>query len=142
MLSDYLQRAIKDLDALIQLTQQDIEDIKQAKHEDVFEHTKAKNNLILSFEANKALLDNELVLRVKANENRELAEILSDEENALLERMKNSLITLKKLNKQYAKFVVTIGEFYNSLMDNIFPIDEQGYQKSVPKPASILKVRA
>lgn len=141
MLSNYLQKAIKDINALIELTQQDIHDIKQAKHDNVFEHTKLKNNLIVSFEANKALLDNELVLRVKANKTETLAEILSTQESVLLQEMKESLASLRKLNKQYAKFVVSVGEFYNSLMDNMFPIDEQGYQKPVPKPASFLKVR-
>lgn len=141
MLSNYLKRAIKDIEALIDLTKQDIQDIQQAKHENVFEHTKLKNNLILSFEANKALLDNELVLRVDANKESELADILSKEESSLLEVMRDSLTTLKELNKKYAKFVVTIGEFYNSMMDTMFPIDEQGYQKSTPKPASFLKVR-
>ena len=56
--------------------------------------------------------------------------------------MKTKLSELKLCNKQYAKFVVTISQFYNSLLDSIFPRDMEGYKMAQHKPASLLKIRA
>lgn len=70
MLSNYLDDAISDIERLIQTTKKDIEDIKQAKHDDMFERVRLKNDLIVSFGAKKTLLDNELVLLTNQNENK------------------------------------------------------------------------
>lgn len=140
MLSHYLESATKDIDSLIHLTEEDIKDIKEAKHENVFERTKLKNDLIGSFEAKKSLLDNELIKLVTANKGTELSDLLDQKERDGLNDMKVKLADLHKLNKEYAKFVVTISEFYNSLLDSMFPREMDGYQKSARKPASLLKV--
>jgi Tfp pilus assembly pilus retraction ATPase PilT len=87
-------------------------------------------------------LDNELIKLINANKGKELSELLSDEEHDGLNTMKEALATLHKHNKEYAKFVVTISEFYNSLLESMFPREMDGYHKSTPKPASLLKVRA
>lgn len=142
MLRDYLEDAISDIRALIEATNEDIADIKKAKHDNVFERSKQKNNLIISFSAKKALLDNELVLLSKANTGKDLSEILSVEDSELLGNMKEELVKLHKLNKKYAKMVVTVGEFYNSMVESMFPSDMNGYEKGNSKPASFLKVRA
>ncbi len=148
MLSRYLKDAIYDIDCLIKLTKQDIKNIKETKnekvlvkHEKVFSNMKAKNELIVSFGAKKALLDNELVLLVKENPDKNLADIISKEDGNLLEEMKISLQELHTLNKEYAKFVVVMSEFYNSLIDTIFPGETNGYSKTTSKPATFLKVR-
>jgi len=142
MLLHYLKSSIEDIDSLIGLTQKDIEDIKKANHELVFERTKIKNDLIKSFENKKSLLDNELIKLVKDKKESDLEEVLKDEEKNLLNDMKIKLNRLKDLNKQYAKFVVIISEFYNTLLDKVFPCEMEGYHKTHHKPASILKVRA
>ncbi len=141
MLSNYLKDAICDIDRLVQITKQDIQNIKEAKHDEVFSSTKEKNDLIVSFGAKKALLDNELVLLVKEHPGKELSEIISKEDGELLENMKVSLQELHTLNKKYAKFVVAVSEFYNSLVDSIFPGEASGYSKTTAKPATFLKVR-
>ena len=142
MLSHYLKTSIEDIENLIELTSKDITDIKEAKHEDVFKRTKIKNDLVKSFENKKSMLDNELIKLVKNSDNKPLEEILDSSQQNMLEEMKNKLFILKLKNKEYARFVVTVSEFYNSLLDSVFPRDMEGYQRLNHKPASLLKVRA
>jgi hypothetical protein len=142
MLSHYLKTSIEDIENLIELTSKDILDIKEAKHEDVFKRTKIKNDLVKSFENKKSMLDNELIKLVKSSDNKPLEEILDSSQQNMLEEMKNKLFTLKQKNKEYARFVVTVSEFYNSLLDSVFPRDMEGYQRLNHKPASLLKIRA
>ena len=142
MLTHYLHNAIKDIENLIELTQKDIADIKVAKHSEVFERAKIKNDLIQSFETKKSLLDNELMKILKESGQTSLENLLSVEQKELLAQMKIKLSELKTYNKQYAKYVVTISQFYNVLLDSIFPRDMEGYKVSNHKPASLLKVRA
>ena len=142
MLAHYLHNAIQDIDNLIEQTLKDIEDIKDAKHSDVFERAKIKDDLIRSFEQKKSLLDNELMKMVKESGNSSLEELLNGEQKELLALMKERLSELKVCNKQYAKYVVTISQFYNGLLDAIFPRESEGYSVSHHKPASLLAVRA
>ncbi len=142
MLSHYLKTSIEDIENLIELTNKDITDIKEAKHEDVFKRTKIKNDLVKSFENKKSMLDNELIKLVKSSDNKPLEEILDSSQQDMLEEMKNKLFILKQKNKEYARFVVTVSEFYNSLLDSVFPRDMEGYQRLNHKPASLLKIRA
>ncbi len=142
MLLHYLSSSISDIENLIELTKKDIKDIKEANHELVFERTKIKNDLVKSFENKKSLLDNELIKLVGNNKDSKLEDILKDKEKTLLNDMKIKLGELKEINKQYAKFVVIVSEFYNTLLDKIFPCEMDGYNKTHHKPASILRVRA
>ena len=142
MLMHYLNNAIKDIDNLIDLTKKDIEDIKIAQHGNVFERAKIKNDLIQSFENKKSLLDNELMKLLKDNAGKSLEELINAEQKELLSSMKLKLSELKLCNKEYAKYVVTISQFYNSLLDSIFPRDMEGYKMANHKPASLLKIRA
>lgn len=142
MLSHYLKSSIEDIDNLINLTQKDIVDIKEAKHDSVFKRTKIKNDLIKSFGNKKQMLDNELVKLVNNSKNKSLEDILDDSQRQMLDTMKDRLSTLKLKNKEYARFVVTVSEFYNSLLDSIFPRDREGYKSLSHKPASLLKIRA
>ena len=142
MLTHYLQNAIKDIDSLIEQTEKDIVDIKIANHSEVFKRTKIKEDLIQSFENKKSLLDNELMKMLKEGGEISLEELLSVEQKELLAHMKVKLSELKVCNKQYAKYVVTVSQFYNVLLDSIFPRDMEGYKVSNHKPASLLKIRA
>ncbi|MDD2382601.1 MAG: hypothetical protein PHN18_00270 [Sulfurospirillaceae bacterium] len=142
MLLHYLQNAVKDIDNLIDLTKKDIEDIKVANHNEIFGRIQIKNDLIQSFETKKSLLDNELVKILKESHETSLELLLNAEQKELLSLMKLKLSELKIINKEYAKFVVTISQFYNSLLDKIFPRDMEGYKMANHKPASFLKIRA
>lgn len=142
MLTHTLHSAIKDITHLIEQTYKDIEDIKVAKHSDIFERASLKNDLITSFEQKKALLDNQLVKMMKEHNTSSLEALLDEEQQTLLAQMKQKLAELKASNKEYAKYVVTISQFYNSLLDSIFPRDMEGYKIANHKPATLLKVRA
>jgi len=142
MLTHYLHNAIKDIENLIEQTQKDIADIKVAKHSEVFERAKIKNDLIQSFENKKSLLDNELMKMLKESGQTSLETLLSAEQKELLAQMKVKLSELKTYNSQYAKYVITISQFYNVLLDSIFPRDMEGYKVANHTPASLLKVRA
>lgn len=142
MLLHYLQNAVKDIENLIDLTKKDIEDIKVANHNEIFGRIQIKNDLIQSFETKKSLLDSELVKILKESHEPSLELLLSTEQKELLSLMKLKLSELKIINKEYAKFVVTISQFYNSLLDKIFPRDMEGYKMANHKPASFLKIRA
>ncbi len=142
MLSHYLKSSITDIENLIELTKKDIINIKEAKHEDVFNRTKIKDELIKAFGNKKSLLDNELIKLVQLNDNKPLEDILDDSQKDMLNNMKDKLAELKSENKEYARFVVSISEFYNSLLDSVFPRDMDGYQKQNHKPASLIEIRA
>jgi hypothetical protein len=142
MLSHYLKASIEDIENLIDLTSRDILDIKEAKHDHIFKRSKIKSDLVKSFENRKTMLDNELIKLVKQSDNRPLEEVLDDSQHKMLETMKDRLFALKQKNKEYARFVVTVSEFYSSLLDSVFPRDMEGYKKTNHKPASLLRVRA
>ncbi len=142
MLTHYLHHAINDIENLIEQTHKDIADIKVAKHTEVFERAKIKNDLIHSFETKKSLLDNELMKMLKESDKKSLDELLDADQKELLALMKQKLSELKVCNKQYAKYVVSISQFYNVLLDSIFPRDMEGYKMTTQKPASFLKIRA
>ena len=138
MLTHYLQNAIKDIDNLIEQTQKDIEAIKVAKHSEVSERAKIKEDLIHSFEQKKSLLDNELMKLLKESGKKSLEELLNVEQKELLALLKVRLSELKTFNKQYAKYVVTISQFYNALLDTVFPREMDGYKTVSHQPASLL----
>lgn len=142
MLTHYLHNAIKDIENLIDQTQKDIVAIKAAKHHDVSERAKIKEELIHSFEAKKSLLDNELSKMLKVSGKKSLEELLDVTQKELLAQLKVKLSELKTYNKQYARYVVTISQFYNALLDSIFPRELDGYKTANHKPASLLKVEA
>lgn len=142
MIPHYLNSVVKNIDDLIRLTKDDIEDIKNAKNESIYNRTKIKDEIIAIFENNKALLDNELVKLIENAQEKELSDILSEEEKQTLDLLKLRLKELQKLNKEYAKFVVVVNEFYSSLFDRIFPTEMDDYKKINPRSFSLLKVTA
>jgi len=142
MLAHYLQNAIKDIDNLIEQTHKDIAAIKVANHNEVAESSKIKEDLIHSFENKKSLLDSELSKMLKESGKKSLEELLSTTQKELLAQMKLKLSELKVCNKQYAKYVVSISQFYNVLLDSMFPRETDGYKMANHKPASLLKIRA
>ncbi len=142
MIPHYLNSVVKNIDDLIRLTKDDIEDIKNAKNESIYNRTKIKDEIIAIFENNKALLDNELVKLIENAQEKELSDILSEEEKQTLDLLKLRLKELQKLNKEYAKFVVVVNEFYSSLFDRIFPTEMDDYKKINPRSFSLLKVMA
>lgn len=141
MLTHYLLKAIKDLDVLIELTTLDIGDIKKADHDAVFERIKVKEDTLASFERHKALIDNEIAALLKDHPESELSELLDEKTQKQLALLRETLEKLHSVNRYYARFVITVGEFYNSLYEEILPIEKDGYTGKSPKVASLIELR-
>lgn len=142
MLGTYLDNALKDLEQLIQLTLDDIEDIKLAHHDAIFSRAAIKEELITSFQNKKTLIDNEIAKLMQTYPNEELEHLLEKEQMQHLSELKTKLLTLKEENKRYARLVLSVSEFFNSLLERMVPVEMHGYQKVTPKHRSLLEVRA
>jgi len=142
MLEHYIDKAIEEINNLIRLTEADIEDIKQAKHQSMFDRIKTKEHAIVSFENYKSLIDSSIQTLVTQNPSQNLETLLSENVHEKLELMKNQLEELHKINKRYARFVVSVGEFYNTLYEEIIPVERDGYTSKSTKAASFLEIRA
>ena len=142
MLKRYLDEAMGVLDELIAQTTEDIEKIKLADHTKVDDSVKRKNELVKKFESVKSLLDKELLRVSKENGGANLSSILDDEVKSSLALMRSKLEELYSKNKEYAKYVVGVKEFFDSLLKNMFK-DEQdgGYDKNGLRPESLFKTR-
>lgn len=141
MLSYHLKSALKDLQDLIEITKEDIADIKEAKHDPQFERLSLKDEKIKSFETKKAMIDYEISTLMTAQPQKELPELLDEEQHRMLGTLKEQLLTLRDVNKQYAKMVLSVSNLYNSFLEKLVPTEMQGYNKVASKNASILEVR-
>lgn len=145
MLVHYINLAIETLQNLIDITKSDIEDIKQAKHDKLFGKVKSKEEMVSTFEKYKNLIDSEIVSMANASPSLELKDLLSESQKDLLDDMRQKLNELKSTNKHYAKLVVAVGSFYNSLLDQMTSKDEQhnmGYDGVVQRRSSFLEIKA
>lgn len=142
MLSYHLKSAVSDLEQLIKISEQDIEDIKLANHANQFERRKIKEDMISSFESKKAMIDREISKLISQNPNISLDKLLSESENESLKQLKLSLADLRDVNKKYAKMVLAVSSFYNTLLEKLVPTEMNGYKKSTSKDASFLELRA
>jgi vacuolar-type H+-ATPase subunit H len=142
MITKNLESAIQDIDALVELTKLDIEDIKEAQHDKLSDRLQEKESLISSFEYKKTLLNSELLKLAQSNEGKTIDQILTNDEADILTIFKDKLSALKAVNKEYAKFVATISEFYNSLIDKMFTLEGNGYEKNTLRPATLFMVSA
>ncbi len=142
MLSYHLKSAVNDLEELVKMSEQDIEDIKLANHEPQFQRRKIKEDMIHSFETKKAMIDHEISKLMTQSPNISLDKLLDENENSYLQNLKTSLATLREVNKKYAKMVLSVSSFYNTLLERLVPTEMHGYQKSTSKSASFLEIRA
>ena len=142
MLKRYLDEAVGVLDELIAQTTEDIEKIKLADHSKVDDSVRRKNELVKKFESVKSLLDKELLRVSKENGGANLSSILDDEVKSSLALMRSKLEELYSKNKEYAKYVVGVKEFFDSLLKNMFKGEQDGgYDKNGLRPESLFKTR-
>jgi uncharacterized membrane-anchored protein YjiN (DUF445 family) len=141
MLTHYLQQANEILSNLIETTRNDIEDIKGAKHDNIFSRTKTKEELVKSFENHKSLIDNEIAKMAQASDGASLDTILDDNQQALLDEMREQLQALQKENKHFASMVIAVSEFYSSLINRLIPTEQVGYDSHKAKRASYLHIK-
>lgn len=142
MLRHYLQQSVEDLQNLIQITKDDIEDIKQAKHDSLFGRNRTKEDLLASFGNKKAIIDNEIVKIANNNPGKQLDDLLDEETSQMLGKMRESLQELKSVNKHYARMVLAVYEFYNTLLEKLLPPEQNGYHGKQQRAATFLKVEA
>jgi len=142
MLKRYLDEAMGVLDELIAQTTEDIEKIKLADHTKVDDSVRRKNELVKKFESVKSLLDKELLRVSRENGGVNLSSILDDEVKTSLALMRSKLEELYSKNKEYAKYVVGVKEFFDSLLKNMFKGEQDGgYDKNGLRPESLFKTR-
>ena len=141
MLTHYLKSAIKDLEQIEKYIKDDIKDIKEANHESIFKRTKTKEELIITFENKKALIDNEILKIVQQNQNEELENLISPLDKELLDKLKENLQSLKETNKYFAKLLLAVSEFYNSLYSKMLPTENFGYGNMVAKKEAIFELK-
>lgn len=141
MLSHYLKNALGDLRDLISFSEKDILDIKEAKHEAQFDRMRLKEEKLKSFEQKKSMIDHEISKLMTSNPDRELPELLDEEQHHYLDDLKNELSNLRTVNQRYAKLILGVSSFYNTLLERVVPTEMQGYNKVASKDASFLEVR-
>lgn len=142
MLSNHLKSAVSELQDIINITKNDIEDIKAAKHDTQFSRLELKNDKIKSFENKKAMIDHEISKLMSANPEAGMGELLNNEQHDLLDALRDGLKELHVINKNYAKMVLTVSTFFSSLLEKVVPMEMVGYDKITSKNASsFLEVR-
>ncbi len=141
MLSHHLQGALNNLRDLIKITESDMQDIKEAKHDSQFERLSLKEETIKSFEQKKAMIDHEISSLMTINPDKDLPQLLNEEQHAALDELKTELSNLREVNKRYAKLVLVVSNLYNTFLEKIVPTEMQGYKKVASKDSSILQVR-
>ena len=141
MLHTYINGAIADLKALIELTQLDNADIQIANHEAIFERLDQKNTLVKAFEDKKSLIQQEMLILCNKNPHKSLQDLLDEETNNLLDIMRDTLSELKTINSNYARSVFAVSEFYNSLIQRVLPHENDGYDQH-RQQSHLLKIQA
>ncbi|EAI0652379.1 flagellar protein FlgN [Campylobacter coli] len=142
MLKQRLDEVNTILTKLIELTQEDIENIKIAKHETVASSVEEKNKLITEFSAAKKRLDSALV-ELNNSSTKGLSELLDEEDKQKLDLLKKNLQTLHTTNKEYAKFVLIVKDFLDGLVNKMFDMNDgtnNAYGDKKTTPESIFKI--
>jgi len=141
MLSHHLQGALRDLRDLVSITESDIADIKEAKNDQQFDRLSLKEEKLKGFESKKAMIDHEISKLMTTQPEKDLPELLNQEQHEALDELKTELANLRDVNKKYAKLVLTVSNLYNSFLEKLVPTEMQGYNKVASKNAAILEVR-
>ncbi|MBZ7934966.1 flagellar protein FlgN [Campylobacter sp. LH-2024] len=142
MLKKHLDEVNTILEKLIALTQEDIENIKVAKHDTVAPSVEEKNKLISEFTTAKKQLDAALVT-LNNSSAKGLSELLDEEDKEKLDLLKKNLQTLHSANKEYAKFVLIIKDFFDGLVNKMFNLNDgtnNAYGDKKTTPESIFKI--
>ncbi|MFA6138788.1 MAG: hypothetical protein WC667_11965 [Sulfurimonas sp.] len=141
MLSHHLNGALKDLRDLIEITELDIADIREAKNDPQFERLSLKDEKLKSFESKKAMIDYEISALMSTHPEKDLPQLLNEEQHQSLSELKVELSKLRTVNKRYAKFVLAVSSLYNSFLERLVPTEMNGYQRVASRDSSILEIR-
>ncbi len=124
MLIQKLKNIINILNELTILTENDIQNIKQANHEAVFSNTTKKENLSMEFYRLKNKIDKILVER-----NKPLEEIFSKEEEILFDEFREKLNLFYEKHKKFSKLAISVANFYNALCNTIQDSSQISYNE-------------
>ena len=141
MLSHHLAGALADLRDIIDITNSDINDIKEAKHDQQFDRLPLKEDKLKSFESKKAMIDHEISSLMITSPGVELPDLLDESQHKALGELKVELSNLREVNKKYAKFVLSVSNLYNSFLERLVPTEMDGYKKIASRNPSLLEVR-
>ena len=141
MLSHHLQGALADLRDIIEITNSDINDIKEAKHDPQFDRLPLKEEKLKSFESKKAMIDYEISSLMTTRPGVELPDLLNEEQHKALGDLKIELSNLREVNKKYAKFVLSVSNLYNTFLERLVPTEMDGYEKRASRTPTLLEVR-
>ena len=136
MLLIKLQTVNEILNKLINITDKDIESIKEAKHDEIFANIKIKETLAIKFQNTKNEIDT-----ILANRNKPLDQIFSPEEAQEFEKFKTLLNEFHKKHKFFAKLSFSVTNFYNTLLSKIKGKKQVTYEKEYI-PNSHLRIKA
>lgn len=132
MIEKRLKNANDLLNKIIKLTEQGIADIKIARKDRMDAQNKEKTQALEAFLKEKKALDSALLeLASKCDGN--LADNLSDEASELLQKLKLNLNYLLAKNKEYSKYVLSVKEFYDSLIEEMMQdnLEHNGYKQEI-----------
>jgi len=136
MLIKKLNKINEVLVNLIKITNEDIENIKEANHEKVFANIHKKENLALKFQHLKNEIDS-----ILTNRNKPLDKIFSIEEEKEFEKFKELLNNFHKKHQLFAKLSFSVTNFYNTLLEQITNKKKVTYDKNdIQNP--FIKVKA
>ncbi len=141
MLLHHIKGAIEDLKDLISMTKLDIGDIQEAKQDSQFARIMLKDEKIKTFESKKSMIDHEIQTLIKLSPYVELKESLSEPQREALNLLKENLTTLREVNQQYAKLILAVSSFYNSLLEQLVPTEMDGYNKITSRKSTFLEAR-
>lgn len=125
MIKQYLDESNTLLDKLIDQTKEDIEHIKKGNHKNVQLSVEAKNAFIAEFGKVKKKLDNAL-LAMSDGGSKDLALLLDDTDKEKLALFKQNLQKLHEINKEYAKLVLVVKDFFDELLNTMFENSNTG----------------
>lgn len=140
MIETKLKSANLLLSKLIKLTEQGIEDIKNAKKDRLELQNKEKTQVLNDFLKEKQALDKALFELANSN-NGNVSELLSKEASDLLGQLRFNLNYLLAKNKEYSKYVLSVKEFYDSLLTEMLKDDMQidGYKQNFGSSSTLDK---
>lgn len=118
MFKENLQNAITLLNELIEITQNDIENIQNAKHDLVDKSVKTKTALIKKFENAKNQIDEDLFNMLNEKKGMDLASVLDESDKEKLAVFKELRYLTRKMRK--VRYVAIIKEYFASLSKEIF----------------------
>lgn len=116
------------LDELLSLTKDDIAAIKAAKHGGVMASVERKNELVEKFQKEKSTLYDALLSQSDGG-TRKIDDLLSKDGLEKLAEFKIKMKELQSLNKEYAKLVLVVKNYFDGLINSAFDKSGSEYGK-------------